>query len=444
MQTSTYKSKTSPEQSKVTSISSNARIDYIMRFSKQAVLVVGSCSESYSLVGNQFLGALPEGHNAAFISVSAQFNDIQVRCRLIEQLFSDVLFDPEEPLAVTVLKLASNKTQVISIVVENVHFLSLQLMHEFCQLAELAAKADRGVNVLLLGEDKAGKLVSANKTIFNKKLSIVAAGNGQLISLDSALFKNNRRVGMSASLMKALLAIIILVTLTLIILKTLYTFDSTSFADLKLGVSQVKAKVISKDIKGVDIFIQKKPEKVVTQAIAQDIYQSLLKSDNTEDQAITNSVVASIETSSLLMVENPHSFTEHIIKQPQDSKTFVNVVNNDGKIQVIKQLTNLTYYTKFKSGFVVQIMSCAKQSTYDSFMTEYKLLDLFGYSRLFNSDIRIVVTSSVYPLKSDAIAAISMLPKKLQEKEPWIKSIEAIKSEIAEYQNNLVPITIDL
>jgi DamX protein len=437
MRTLTDKLKYPLEQSKVTKISSNARIDYIMRFSKHAVLVVDSNNENYSLIGSQFLGTLPEGHNAAFISVSTQLNDIQIRCRLIEQLFSDVLFDPEEPLAVTVLKLVSDKTQVISIVVENVHLLSLQLMHEFCQLADLAAKADRGVNVLLLGSEKAGKLVSANKTIFNNKLSIVSAGNGQLIPFDSELFENGSRIGMSTSLKKAFLAIVILVILSLIIVRTLYTIDNSSFADLQPDVSQVKANTITNDIKGPDIFIQTKPETVVTQATAKDIYQWLSKSGDTEGQIIENNITASAELASSVIVENSSLATEKIIKQPNDSQDFVKVANSN-------QQTNLTYYTNFNSGYVVQIISCTKRDTYDLFMIKYKELGLFGYPRLSNSDEVMVVTSSVYPLKSDAIAAISMLPNELQEIGPWVKSIEAIKNEIEEYQNNLYPITIAL
>ena len=437
MPISTYQLKNSPAKSEATNINSNARIDYIMRFSKQAVLVVDSNDENYSFVGRQFLGNLPEGHNAAFISVSTQLNDIQIRCRLIEQLFSDVLFGPEEPLAVTVLKLSSDTTQPISIVVENVHFLSLQLMHEFCQLVNLAAKADRGINVLLLGGEKAGELVSANKIIFNNKLSIVSGGNGQLIPLDSDLFKNNSREGISSSLIKFVIAIIILVTLSLIILNTLYSTENISVTNPQSSISHSKLKGVSTDIKVPDVLMSKKIKEVLTQDITSNIYQGLSKIGNPQVKVIKNSPPISAESSDLLIVKKTSLFAKKIMKQPQESQYFVNVTNRKGQTKVTNKQNDLAYYLKFNSGFVIQIMSCTKQSSYDLFMTEYKALGFFGYRRLLNSNELMVVTSLVYPLKSDAIAAVSMLPNELQQIGPWIKSIETIKNEIQVHQNNL-------
>ena len=125
------------------------------------------------------------------------------------------------------------------------------------------------------------------------------------------------------------------------------------------------------------------------------------------------------------------------MKQPQESQNFVKVTNRKGQTKVTNKQNDLAYYLKFNSGFVIQIMSCTKQSSYDLFMTEYKALGFFGYRRLLNSNELMVVTSLVYPLKSDAIAAVSMLPNELQQIGPWIKSIETIKNEIQVHQNNL-------
>ena len=93
-------------------ISVTARIDYNIRFAKQAVLVVGNNTEQYSQLASQFLVSLsnvkptvdhPDTHiNVAFVAASSKLNDIQIRCRLIEQLFVNTLFDPEQSLAVSV------------------------------------------------------------------------------------------------------------------------------------------------------------------------------------------------------------------------------------------------------------------------------------------------------------------------------------------------------
>ena len=187
----------------VTTISANARIDYILRFSKHAVLVIDDDPEVYTNVGNEFLGSLSKDHNAAFVSISSKLNDIQIRCRIIEQLFGNTLFDPEQPLSVNVVKLAEAKNEAITIVISNVEYLSLQLSHELCQLAEIAKKLNKTINVLLLGKIQAAINLSENKHLFDNKISILLAENGQLISWNSSILKNKK----SGALVKNLLII---------------------------------------------------------------------------------------------------------------------------------------------------------------------------------------------------------------------------------------------
>jgi len=97
----------------ITDINVTSRIDYSLRFTKQVVLVVGENTEDYSQVARQYLIALSSQEglqtNAAFISASSKLNNIQIRCRLIEQLFTNTLFDPEQSLAQSVLRLAQQK-----------------------------------------------------------------------------------------------------------------------------------------------------------------------------------------------------------------------------------------------------------------------------------------------------------------------------------------------
>ena len=122
----------------VTSISVSARIDYIQRFSKQAVLVVDQDSAIYAQAARQFLINLSKEKsdqeaNVAFVSASTKLNDIQMRCRLIEQLYANTLFDPEKSLAVSILNLSKQSKDSITIVVENAQSLSLQIKYELCQ-----------------------------------------------------------------------------------------------------------------------------------------------------------------------------------------------------------------------------------------------------------------------------------------------------------------------
>ena len=125
----------------MTNISANARIDYILRFSKQTIFVVDEQAEQYTPITSQFLATLNSDHNAAFIAISAQLHDIQIRSRIVEQLFTNVLFDPEQSLALSLINLAKASPQKISIAIEHGQFLSTQLLHELTQLSEVAKKA---------------------------------------------------------------------------------------------------------------------------------------------------------------------------------------------------------------------------------------------------------------------------------------------------------------
>jgi DamX protein len=138
--------------SKSTDISVNARINYNLRFTKQAVLVLGQHSEQYSQLASEFLVNLSNNSinktnklrdnqpNVAFVAASNQLDDIQIRCRLIEQLFANKLFDPEQPLSVSIINFAIEQKQAISIVIDHAQALSLQLKYELCALVNIGKK----------------------------------------------------------------------------------------------------------------------------------------------------------------------------------------------------------------------------------------------------------------------------------------------------------------
>ena len=107
-----------------------------------------------------------------------------MRCRLIEQLFVNTLFDPEQSLAVSVLRFAKQQGESISIVIDHAHALSLQVKYELCQLVTLAKKNKLTINVVLFGLMEAGQQLAINKSLFKSKVAIIDAGNGQILSMD--------------------------------------------------------------------------------------------------------------------------------------------------------------------------------------------------------------------------------------------------------------------
>ena len=183
----------------VTSISVSARIDYIQRFSKQAVLVIDQDSNIYTQAARQYLINLSKDKatqeaNVAFVSASTKLNDIQMRCRLIEQLFANTLFDPEKSLAVSILNLSQKSKDNITIVVEHAHSLSLQIKYELCQLVDVANKTHGKINVALFGLEKSAQDAANNKNIFKNKLVVLDAKSGQLLPLDHEKFRNDNSI----------------------------------------------------------------------------------------------------------------------------------------------------------------------------------------------------------------------------------------------------------
>lgn len=422
----------------VARISTYSRIDYIMRFSKHAVLVLDENSDVYSAVGSHFLGALPSNHNAAFISLSPKLNEIQIRCRLIEQLFVDTLFDPEEALAVTVLKLSTDSKEVISIVVENVQLLSLQLMHEFCQLADLAQKAGRSVNVLLLGEEKTGKLIANNKVVFSDKLSIVSAGNGQLLSIDTIVASTKNALNFLSPFIKGVIAVSILCCAAVILLIFLYKTEIPELSALALLAEQNSKTLKTLELES-DNFIKVR-EVFSPQATGNEIYQ----------QIVTG--ILNKETSTVIEIAKPNEVAHSLIIEPINTKKLnikpliiENSLNVDifdstitldsmGLIENNTADQNELYFQKISQGYVAQIIGFSTLEAYKVFMKKYQQQNFVSYTRILNNTKVFMITTRVYPLKSDVQAVISMLPIELQENKPWIKSIAAINTEIHEYQ----------
>ena len=181
----------------ITEISVTARIDYILRFSQQAVLVVAEQADLYSTIARQFLVTLSSENlnntgieadsrnnhcNVAFVSASLKLNDIQIRCRVIEQLFGTLLFDPEQSLAVSVLRLAKQQGEAITIIVEHAHVLSLQVKYELSQLVAIAKKNKQMINVVMFSQPKAAEEIINNKSLFKNKLVMVDGLTGKLYS----------------------------------------------------------------------------------------------------------------------------------------------------------------------------------------------------------------------------------------------------------------------
>jgi septal ring-binding cell division protein DamX len=73
----------------------------------------------------------PNG-NKCYLTAARSINDIQIRSRIIEQLFGNILFDPEMPLLTSFIEFNNNSEMLIAI--DNAHYLSGKLIGELLQL----------------------------------------------------------------------------------------------------------------------------------------------------------------------------------------------------------------------------------------------------------------------------------------------------------------------
>ncbi len=406
-----------------TNISANARIDYIFRFSNQLVVVAAEQSAQYSPVTSHFLANLNADHNAAFIAVSSQLHDIQIRSRLVEQLFTNVLFDPEQSLAVSLVNLVKANPQKISIAIEHGQNLSIQILHELTQLAEIAKRAQLTINVLVSGNYVLGHKLSENSILFKNKLSIIAAESGQLVPLKSPLFKQKRQ--WFNSLKKAKWLIISLVTILFLALAGVVVVES-------INETKLKAKTQATNQPSAPVFIVANKLKTTDAASApathSDILNALSLSETPEIQLADNNDVLTALT--LAESIQPTQTITSANKMPSKLVDEVSLIDQ----HEAKDVVNI--YQTMANGFVIQFAAFSEQKVKNDFLKQYSNLEYASYFRLIDGVEFEVLTSVPYATRLEVEQAKASLPESLQALKIWIKSLDAIKSEIKHYQSS--------
>jgi len=458
----------------VTTISANARVDYILRFSKHAVLVVDQDVNVYSQVASQFLGSLGTDHNAAFIAISPKLNDIQIRCRVVEQLFADTLFDPEQSLAVSLINLAKQERQVIDIVIEHAQFLSVQILHELCQLTDIAKKANYAISVLMLGTLQAGLVLANNKSLFHKKISVLSGETGQLMSLNAKVFKTNKSFFQLTRFTKWMLAFIgfvICLGLTsywlfqqdVFSLKTKLSLQNATPNSTSL-ISAYGKQSISPSAKIEDIFFSLTTDNKIIEtrnlpAKPADIIGAItrLAQDSNElgKPKLINKAKrfeSFLDKKPIIRDEITGTFKSNLVKlDTMQDKPFASNLDQLSikasiKTEAVEKKKNATtiesigaqasYYTLAKTGFVIQISGFTRLSAYQRFFPDFQGVKIKSYYRLFNQQTMLVITSEVFQTRLAAEQALTLLPSAIKAYQPWIKSIKAINNEINAYQRS--------
>jgi DamX protein len=447
-------------------INVTSRIDYSLRFTKQAVLVIGESTDDYSQVARQYLVAVSNQettqNNTSFISASSKLNDIQIRCRLIEQLFTNTLFDPEQSLAVSVLRLAQQQSDAISIIIEHAQSLSLQIKYELCQLVQASNKLGVSINVVLFGSTKSGQEVSGNKTLFKSKLAIIDALSGKLYSYDDPKLAPTNKPMKIHLWQKVFLAVSVTLLMSTSIGLFIYISDVDDKNISTIQNSQnIKTKVIKDNTaipnvetvtpavsindgkvkKEVNTSKSLDKSKLVTLASYRDINNILL---NISDANEATKPATSKEVLNALFFEEPTKAVEvnqkslEVLSEEvaaQKLGTHSEIVALSQEEQVTEMNTGSSAYyrqaiTVNKSGYVIQIAGFSDKQLLQDFLSAYPEQNFHYYNKLLQGNSFTVVTSINYPTKIAARAAIERFPEALKARQPWIKSISVVLNEM--------------
>jgi len=144
----------------------------------RVVAVEGATGTGKTVVLEELLTTVLPNANKCYVTAGKQINDIQFRGRVIEQLFGNVLFDPEKPLITSFLEF--NQYTELLLVIDNVHFLSGQIIGELLQLFSELNKA--GVIIaVVMSFDK-----TISTTLLNVNSSILSVNSVPLLSFEES------------------------------------------------------------------------------------------------------------------------------------------------------------------------------------------------------------------------------------------------------------------
>ncbi len=433
----------------IAEISVTARIDYILRFSKQAVLVVAEQVDQYSAIARQFLVTLSSDNaneassqnnanknqsNVAFVSASVKLNDIQIRCRLIEQLFSNTLFDPEQSLVVSVLRLAKQQGEAITIVVEHAHGLSLQIKYELSQLVAIAKQNKQVVNVVMFAQPKAADEIGQNKSIFKNKLTIIDAISGQLYSNQSTKKVSNDNEKWLQPWQKIVLFTVffLMIFVSIVLFYYLQTEQGSKYLQqpsiAKNKGTFVGNKSISINEKSGEIqALASKPNgQIVLSANVQEINLALLNPipvvKNESVPAKTNDVLSALLSKNINVIKT---------KPVEYSNSEVSVIESSE--QSVMHVLDTDYYFEMMEefdGVVVQIAGFSDSQHWQDFLSLYPEQEFYSYQKVFSDNIFTVITSKVYPNRLAAKEAMKTLPEAIIQRDLWLKPISTVIAEI--------------
>lgn len=457
-----YSSVNNSTQESTSELSVFTRIDYNLRFTKQAVLISSDNTDTYSQLASQYLSHLSDASitnggdhiNVAYLSASTKLNDLQVRCRLVEQLFVNSLFDPEKSLAVSILQFAKGQSEAISIVIDHAQVLSLQIKYELCQLVNQAKKQHITINVVIFGLVSAAQQVSVNKNLFKNKIAVIDAQTGQIINLNDKRIQP-QKLKKSLSTMHQIIIISILFAIAAV---STWIYQSTWLKELNYSkLSKTTTTFVSTNTDSINMTeagavlgnsVNNAKEAVISEKIEEasgsEINQILISASVTKKESlvqantldILSALTATVESNSndelATSRQNQEKITAGVTKDLQESST-------DSKSIVSPAKVNTHYFENqvvvHEQGYVIQIAVFSNKELWQGFLNKSTTVEMFSYQREQNGTPYYVVTSEVFSTKLEAKNALIALPKYITDRKPWLKDISSVMTEINTFKH---------
>jgi DamX protein len=426
-------------QADVTKINAVARVDYVQRFNHHPAVIMAASRDNYQQTFSDYLEQIAVNHNVALLQATPKLTNIQCRCRIVEQLFSHALFDPEQPLYKTLIPLAAQSKEVLNIVIEHGQYLTLQMLHELCQLTEQAQKQQLLVQVAIFGDKSLVNHIVENKAVLAKRLSLIDAENGQLL------------------------------TWTLLPLSVKFQWNHNVLKAVVVGLSLFLALIIYWQLSYNQPLIQQNGQKITTLASAPIVtikpQGDLIKKTTKETQAISQPNVNTLQPDDLksetqiatpddvisaLMGTDTMVFQQSEIAMPSDIASALLVFNQLSEETVLTspQTANraepvnrqsVAYYQQFQQGYVVQLAGFYHRSEYEQFIQRFSTVEFHQYYKKINEKPYLVLTSAVVDSREQAQQLLQALPQQMQVTSPWIRSISDVKKEIAPNIVDILP-----
>jgi DamX protein len=427
-------------QADVTKINAVARVDYVLRFNHHPAVIMAASRDNYQQTFSDYLEQIAVNHNVALLQATPKLTNIQCRCRIVEQLFSHALFDPEQPLYKTLIPLATQSKEVLNIVIEHGQYLTLQMLHELCQLTEQAQKQQLLVHVAIFGDKSLVNHIVENKAVLAKRLSLIDAENGQLLTWTllplSVKFQWNHNV------LKA-----VVVGLSLFLAVIMYwqlSFNQPQIQQDGKKVTTLSSAAPIVTIKPQGDLIKKTPKEI--QAMSQPNESTLPPEDlKSETQIATpDDVISALMGKDTMVFQQPEIATPSdiasalLVFNQLSEKTVLNAPKTANRAEPVNR-QSVAYYQQFQQGYVVQLAGFYHRSEYEQFIQRFSTVEYHQYYKKINEKPYLVLTSAVVDSREQAQQLLQALPQQMQVTSPWIRSISDVKKEIAPNIVDILP-----